>query len=60
MLQNFTDTSIKIHIEDVQSSIAFRISLVFFLKKKNLTETRKITIDKPNLSADEPAVVNCS
>jgi len=28
--------------------------------KKNSTETRIVTIDEPNLSADEPAVVNCS
>jgi hypothetical protein len=30
MLQNFGDTSIKIYIEDLQISVAFRISLDLF------------------------------
>jgi len=30
MLQNFIDTSIKIHIDDVQSYVTFRISVDFF------------------------------
>ena len=30
MLRNFTDTPIKIHIDYVQSSVAFQISLDFF------------------------------
>jgi len=36
-----THTFMKIHIEDLQSFVAFRISLDFFFP----TETRKITID---------------
>jgi len=40
MLRNFTNASIKIHTEDLQSSVAFRISLDFFP-----TKTRKIIID---------------
>jgi len=31
MQRNFTDTSIKIHIEDVKNFVTFRISLDFFL-----------------------------
>jgi len=31
MLRNFIDTSIKIHIDDVQSFVTFRISVDFFL-----------------------------
>jgi len=31
ILRNFTDTSIKIHIDDVKSFVTFRISLDFFL-----------------------------
>jgi len=31
MLRNFIDTSIKIHIDDVQSFVTFRISGDFFL-----------------------------
>ena len=57
MLRNFTDTSIKIHIEDVQNSVAFRISLHFLIFS---IETRKGRIDKPNLNVDDPAVVNWS
>jgi len=30
MLRNFIDTSIKIHIDDVQSFVTFRISVNFF------------------------------
>jgi len=30
MLLNFIDTSIKIHIDDVQSFVTFRISVFFF------------------------------
>jgi len=54
MLRNVTNIS----IENVQSSVAFRISLNFF--KFFPIETRKITNDEPNLNADESAVVNCS
>jgi len=43
MLRNFRDTSIKIHIEDVQRFVVFQISLDFFIFF--LTETRKIAID---------------
>ena len=31
MLRNFIDTSIKIHIDDVQSFVTFRISVDFFI-----------------------------
>jgi len=31
MLRSFIDTSIKIHIDDVQSFVTFRISVNFFL-----------------------------
>jgi len=31
MLRNFIDTSIKIHIDDVQSFVTFRISFDFFI-----------------------------
>ena len=57
MLQNFSDTPIKIHINYVQSSVAFQISLDFFLIFS--TETCKVIIDEPNLSANESAVFNC-
>jgi len=31
ILRNFTDTSIKTHIDDVQSFVTFRVSLDFFI-----------------------------
>jgi len=59
MLRNFIDTSIKIHIEDLQSSVTFRISLNIFYFFDQNTQNHN-WCSEPNLNTAKPAVVNCS
>jgi len=60
MLQNFRDTSIKIHIGFAKfRSIPNKSPFFLFLLPKH-AKSQLMLCQEPNLSADEPTIVKCS
>jgi len=60
MLRNFTNTSVKIHIEDMQSSITFVMCRFFSFFSIETCKSQLMLCQEPYLSVAEWVVINCN